>query len=73
MVIETETRYREEHGRAVVNRECHHHWVIESAVERASMGKCKLCGAEKEFKNHLPDCLLLGQDEYKGWLARQRA
>jgi hypothetical protein len=33
---------------------CRHHWIIESAEMATSRGRCKLCGAEREFSNH-PD------------------
>lgn len=33
----------------------HHYWVIEAAEGRTSKGVCKLCGAEKEFFNSMPE------------------
>ncbi len=51
---------------------CRHHWVIEGADGPVSIGACKLCGARKEFKNFLPDCLRATQEEYEEWLVRQR-
>ena len=30
---------------------CIHHWVIETAVSRASIGECIKCGATKRFSN----------------------
>jgi hypothetical protein len=32
---------------------CCHHWVIEFAVGPLSKGECRLCGAERVFRNHL--------------------
>ena len=34
--------------------ECRHHWVIESPNGPMSLGVCKLCGTEREFRNSLP-------------------
>ena len=33
--------------------QCSHHWVIEGAGGPTSKGMCRLCGAEKDFKNYL--------------------
>ncbi len=38
-----------------VKGECRHYWKIESAEGTVSRGVCKLCGAEQEFQNTLPD------------------
>lgn len=35
--------------------ECAHHWLIEPPSGPMSKGVCKLCGAEKEFLNNLPE------------------
>ncbi|MDD5093020.1 MAG: hypothetical protein PHV74_01375 [Dehalococcoidia bacterium] len=32
---------------------CVHHWIIEPPEGEVSKGVCKICGTEKEFKNHL--------------------
>jgi|GEM_PF-4736900 len=32
---------------------CRHHWLIENSDGPLTMGRCKLCGEEKEFANHL--------------------
>ncbi|KPJ48208.1 MAG: hypothetical protein AMJ38_05815 [Dehalococcoidia bacterium DG_22] len=40
---------------------CRHHWLIESPQGPTSMGICKLCGAQKEFRNSASD--LLWEDE----------
>ena len=32
---------------------CRHHWVIASPDGPVSKGVCRLCGAEREFKNYL--------------------
>ena len=33
--------------------QCSHHWVIEGARGPTSKGICRLCGAEKGFRNYL--------------------
>ena len=33
--------------------QCSHHWVIDGAGGPTSKGICRLCGAEKDFKNYL--------------------
>jgi hypothetical protein len=30
---------------------CQHHWIIESPSGPTSIGRCKLCGAERQFPN----------------------
>jgi hypothetical protein len=37
------------------NETCRHFWVIEVANGPVSQGKCKLCGAKKEFYNAFPE------------------
>jgi hypothetical protein len=37
--------------RATAEPGCRHHWLIESPHGATSMGICKLCGAQKEFRN----------------------
>lgn len=32
---------------------CQHHWVIAAPDGPVSLGKCKLCGAVKEFQNYV--------------------
>lgn len=39
---------------------CRHYWIIEPATGPTSRGRCKLCGAEKEFYNYIPDLWLEG-------------
>ena len=36
---------------------CRHHWLIESPHGATSMGVCKLCGSQKEFRNSAGDFL----------------
>jgi len=36
---------------------CRHHWVIDSPQGATSRGVCKICGAEKEFRNSAGDSL----------------
>jgi hypothetical protein len=40
---------------------CRHHWLIESPRGPTSMGICKLCGAQKEFRNSASDFLWEGE------------
>ena len=35
--------------------QCHHYWVIEVANGPTSQGRCKHCGASKEFLNAFPE------------------
>jgi hypothetical protein len=30
---------------------CRHHWLIEEAAGPTSKGRCKSCGAERDFSN----------------------
>ena len=41
--------------------QCRHHWLIESPEGPISVGICKLCGAQREFRNSVVD--LLWEDE----------
>lgn len=34
---------------------CHHFWVIDSASGPTSKGRCKRCGATKDFFNSFPE------------------
>lgn len=42
---------------ATTETQCRHHWLIESPHGATSMGMCKLCGAQKEFRNSAQDFL----------------
>jgi hypothetical protein len=33
--------------------ECKHHWIIEPPSGETSMGRCKLCGAARGFRNYI--------------------
>ena len=44
-----------------VKRECGHYWLIESPGGPISKGRCKLCGAEKEFSNSWMDSTSSGK------------
>ena len=44
-----------------VKRECGHYWLIESPSGPISKGKCKLCGAVKEFSNSWTDYTISGK------------
>lgn len=37
--------------------ECRHYWLIESPHGPTSLGICKYCGAQKEFRNSAGDFL----------------
>ena len=39
----------------VANQGCNHFWVIDSASGPTSKGKCKRCGAMKDFYNSFPE------------------
>jgi len=55
---------------------CYHHWVIETADGPVSKGRCRLCDAEKEFRNYLQDCLRAGLEkpaEYLSEASQDRA
>jgi len=36
---------------------CRHHWLIETPRGATSKGRCKRCGAEREFRNSTSDYL----------------
>ncbi|MCC7365445.1 MAG: hypothetical protein IT303_13850 [Dehalococcoidia bacterium] len=36
---------------------CRHHWVIETPNGSQSQGRCKRCGANKEFRNSSEDMM----------------
>ncbi len=36
-----------------LSEECFHHWLIDSPSGPTSTGVCRLCGAEREFRNFL--------------------
>ena len=39
----------------VATSACRHYWIVESPNGATSKGVCRLCGAEKEFKNYGPN------------------
>ena len=41
-------------ARRKVKVKCAHYWMIESPTRPTSRGVCKLCGAEREFRNLVP-------------------
>ena len=49
---------------------CRHHWLIEAPHGATSMGVCKLCGSQKEFRNSAGD--FLWEDEPMSELAYGR-
>lgn len=42
-----------------------HHWVIEEANGPLSSGRCKRCGASREFKNWLEDSDFITNEEHR--------
>jgi hypothetical protein len=56
--------------RATAEPRCCHHWLIESPHGATSMGICRLCGAQKEFRNSA--CDWLWEDEPLSELSRGR-
>jgi hypothetical protein len=54
----------------VAETECRHHWLIETPHGATSMGMCKLCGAQKEFRNSAYD--RLWEDESLSELSYRR-
>ncbi|HMO52907.1 MAG TPA: hypothetical protein PJ994_00220 [Tepidiformaceae bacterium] len=42
-----------------------HHWVIEEASGPLSAGRCKKCGATKNFKNWLEDSDFITNEEHR--------
>ena len=51
MVAVTEKSIAREDGQQP--DQCPHHWVIEGAGGPTSKGLCRLCGADRDFKNYL--------------------
>ncbi len=48
---------------------CQHHWIIETPHGATSRGRCKRCGAEREFRNSTNDYLWDddGHSSYSPW------
>ena len=44
-------------GEAMMEPTCRHHWLIDAPHGATSPGICKLCGAQKEFRNSAGDFL----------------
>lgn len=55
---------------AVAAPACAHHWVIASPDGEMSTGKCKVCGAEKEFPNSAEDYLWERSVPQSRWTGR---
>ena len=51
----TEERPQAEAPTEVGTPTCRHHWLIESPRGALSMGRCKVCGEEREFRNSATD------------------
>lgn len=52
---------------------CAHHWVIASPNGEMSTGRCKVCGAEKEFPNSAEDYLWERSVPQSRWTGRSDA
>ena len=52
---------------------CAHHWVIASPNGETSVGKCKVCGTEKEFPNSADDYLWERSVPQSRWTGRTEA
>ncbi len=52
---------------------CAHHWVIASPDGEMSVGKCKVCGSEKEFPNSAEDYLWERSVPQSRWTGRADA
>ncbi|HYM13970.1 MAG TPA: hypothetical protein VEZ14_00225 [Dehalococcoidia bacterium] len=50
--------------------ECIHHWVIASPNGAMSLGKCKVCGLEREFPNSAEDGLWEREVPQSRWTGR---
>ena len=42
-------------GSKTMQKQCVHHWIIETPDGKTSSGKCRYCGLEKEFSNDWTD------------------
>jgi hypothetical protein len=49
---------------------CAHHWVIATPDGEMSLGKCKVCGTEKEFPNSAEDGLWQRNVPQSRWTGR---
>ncbi|HXK34388.1 MAG TPA: hypothetical protein VNM91_10285 [Dehalococcoidia bacterium] len=49
---------------------CVHHWVIAAPNGEMSVGRCKLCGLEKEFPNSAEDYLWERSVPQSRWTGR---
>jgi hypothetical protein len=41
---------------------CRHHWVIASPSGTMSVGRCRRCGAVREFRNSTPEYYYWGEE-----------
>jgi len=47
--------------------ECRHHWVIETPSGSLSLGRCRRCGAVREFRNSIPDTYWDDESSVGAW------
>jgi hypothetical protein len=55
---------------APVGPTCAHHWVIATPNGETSVGRCKVCGLEKEFPNSADDYLWERSVPQSRWTGR---
>ncbi len=71
-------------GEAVLEREagaeapqvvaqCRHHWVIATPSGAMSVGRCRRCGAVREFRNSTPESYYWGEEPATEPVARRPA
>lgn len=53
--------------------ECRHHWVIETPSGSLSVGRCRRCGAVREFRNSMPDTYWDEESSVGAWGKRSSA
>ena len=70
-MVKKETTICDTSKASAPKQQCCHHWTIDTAAGPTSQGVCILCGARKEFKNYLPDCLGVDKKTYEEWLRKQ--
>jgi len=55
-------------------RQCRHHWVIATPNGTMSVGRCRRCGAVREFRNSTPESYYWGEEpSADSWLRPARS
>jgi len=52
-------------------RRCRHHWVIATPSGAVSVGRCRRCGAVREFRNSTPETYYWGEEPATEPVARR--